>query len=99
MSSCGAVLLGINRIHHFLSHTFVVFRFKRRGSVITVSMNLVANGFGRLGLDGVCERVDRSGTAAVVRPGRITLVVEEVIARLVLTWEVRGGADRRSESG
>ena len=99
MSKCGAVLLGIDRIHHLLSDTSVVLRFKRRGSVVAVSMNLVADGFGRFGLDGVCERVDRSGTAAVVRQGRVTLVVEEVVARLVLTWVVRCGADCRSESG
>lgn len=99
MSNCGAVLLGIDRIHHLLSDTFVALWFKRRGSVVAVSMNLVADGFGRLGLDGLCERVDRSGTAAVMRQGCVTLVVEEVVARLVLTWEVRRGAVCRSESG
>lgn len=58
-----------------------------------MSLELVADGFGRFGLDGVGDGVEGSSPSSVVGQGSVSLVVDEMVGGLVLSWKVRGGTE------
>lgn len=68
-----------------MAYTFVAFRLERRGGVVSMSFDLVADGFGRPGLDRISDGVNRTSPSGVMGQGRVSLLVREMIAGLVLT--------------
>lgn len=88
MRSSRAILLGIERVRNLLADT--LFRLQRRGSIVSVSVNLVADGFGRLWLDRIGERLDGTRSPGVMGQRRISLLIAEMVTGLVLAGKVGG---------
>lgn len=90
MSSRGPELLGVDGVHHFLASTLVMFESGR--SIVAVSLNLVADGFGRFGFDCVDGRLEGVHPPGVMGQGSGVLVGGEVVAGLSIPKNAGGDA-------
>src|SRR4051812_42800704 len=88
----GGVLLRVQRVHRLLANTLVVLRLDGRCNVVGVPTGLVADRLALVWLESVTDLVAQSGSTGVMPDRMIALVVGEVVAGLVLPWDVRRGA-------